>query len=106
MESSSTHREALIRAQSQIRVETTTTPEGLIHMVTAGRATCIAFSDDDLPPDGSDHIRLLYISVSCSGCRVSSFLLDNDSTLNVCPLATAIILGYAPFDFGPSTQTV
>nr|CAN73588.1 hypothetical protein VITISV_026203 [Vitis vinifera] len=58
-----THREALIRAQSQIRVETTTTPEGLIHMVTAGRATCIAFSDDDLPPDGSDHIRLLYISV-------------------------------------------
>ncbi|RVW20219.1 hypothetical protein CK203_112030 [Vitis vinifera] len=34
--SSSTHRDALIRALSQIRVETTTTPEGLIHMMMAG----------------------------------------------------------------------
>ena len=34
--SSSTHRDALIRALSQIRVETTTFPEGLIHMMTAG----------------------------------------------------------------------
>ena len=32
----STHRDALIRALGQIRVETTTTPEGLIHMMTAG----------------------------------------------------------------------
>ncbi|RVW73218.1 Gag-Pol polyprotein [Vitis vinifera] len=56
-------------------VETTTTPEGLIHMMTAGRATCIVFSDDDLPPDGLDP-------------------------------PTAIALGFAPSDFGPSTQTV
>ncbi|RVW15438.1 hypothetical protein CK203_094720 [Vitis vinifera] len=63
----STHRDALIRALSQIRVETTTTPEGR---------------------------------------RVPSVLLDNGSALNVCPLATAIALGYAPSDFGPSTQTI
>ncbi|KAL6311821.1 hypothetical protein AAG906_025776 [Vitis piasezkii] len=61
------------------RVDTTTTPEGLIHMMTVGRATCR---------------------------RVPSVLLDNGSALNVCPLATAIALGYAPSDFGPSTQTV
>ncbi|RVW86754.1 hypothetical protein CK203_042827 [Vitis vinifera] len=67
--------DALTRALSQIRVDTTTTPEGLIHMMTAGR-------------------------------RVPSVLLDNGSALNVCPLATAIALGYAPSDFGPSTQTV
>ncbi|RVW56783.1 Retrovirus-related Pol polyprotein from transposon 17.6 [Vitis vinifera] len=99
--SSSTHRDALTRALSQIRVDTTTTPEGLIHMMTAGRATCIVFSDDDLPPEGSDHTRPLYISVGCSGRRVPSVLLDNGSALNVCPLATAIALGYAPSDFGP-----
>ncbi|RVW32710.1 Transposon Ty3-I Gag-Pol polyprotein [Vitis vinifera] len=68
--SSSTHRDALTRALSQIRVDTTTTPEGLIHMMTAGRATCIVFSDDDLPPEGSGHTRPLYISVGCSGRRV------------------------------------
>ncbi|RVW71176.1 Transposon Ty3-G Gag-Pol polyprotein [Vitis vinifera] len=104
--SSSTHRDALTRALSQIRVDTTTTPEGLIHMMTAGTATCIVFSDDDLPPEGSGHMRPLYISVGCSGRRVPSVLLDNGSALNVCPLATAIALGYAPSDFGPSTQTV
>ncbi|WJZ94855.1 hypothetical protein VitviT2T_013680 [Vitis vinifera] len=104
--SSSTHRDALTQALNQIRVDTTTTPEGLIHMMTAGRATCIVFSDDDLPPEGSGHTRPLYISVGCSGRRVPSVLLDNGSALNVCPLATAIALGYTPSDFGPSTQTV
>ncbi|RVW25048.1 Transposon Tf2-2 polyprotein [Vitis vinifera] len=93
-------------SREEIRVETSTTPEGLIHMMTADRATCIVFSADDLPPEGSDHTRPLYITVVCSGHRVPSVLLDNGSALNVFPLATAIALGFAPSDFGPSTQTV
>ena len=101
--SSSTHRDALIRALSQIRVKTTTFHEGLIHMMMAGRATCIVFSDDDLPPEGSNHTRPLYIFVGCSSRRVPSILLDNGSTLNVCPLATITALCYAPSDFGLST---
>ncbi|KAL6334405.1 hypothetical protein AAG906_014983 [Vitis piasezkii] len=44
--------------------------------------------------------------VVCSSHRVSSILLDNDSALNVCPLATVVALGFAPSDFGPSTQIV
>ena len=75
-------------------------------MVTVGRASCIVFSDDDLPSEGSDHTRPLFISVGCSGRQVPYVLLDNGSALNVCPLAIAIALGYAPSDFGPSTQTV
>ena len=75
-------------------------------MVTAGRATCIVFSDDDLPPEGSDHTCPFYISVGCSSRRVPSVLLDNGSALNVYPLAIAIALGYTPSDFGPSTQTI
>ena len=35
--SSSTYQDALIQTLSQIRVEITTTPEWLIHMVTTGR---------------------------------------------------------------------
>ena len=35
-----------------------------------------------------------------------SLLLDNGFALNVCPLVTAIALGFSPDDFGPSTQTV
>ena len=104
--SSITHRDALIRALSQIRVDTTTTPEKLIHFLTVDRATCIAFSDDDLPPEGSDHVRPLFIDVACLGRRVSSVLLDNSSTLNVCPLVIAIALRFLPTNFGPSSQTI
>ena len=35
-----------------------------------------------------------------------SVLLDNGSALNVCPLVTAIALGFSPTNFGPSSQTV
>ena len=101
--SSSIHRDALVRALGQIRVDIATTPEGLIHFLTADRATCIVFSDDDLPPEGSGHIHHLYISVACSGHRVPTVLLDNGSALNVCPLAIVIALGFSPSDFGPST---
>ena len=104
--SSTTHRETLIKALSRIRVDTTTSPKGLIHMLTVGRAGCIVFSEDDLPSEGSNHTRPLHISVGCLGRRVPSVLLDNGSALNVCPLATAIALGYGPTDFEPSTQTV
>ena len=106
MASSSTHRDALVRALSQIRVDTATTPEGFIHFLIANRATCIVFSYDDLPLEGSDHVRPLFIDVVCSGRRVSSVLLDNGSTLNVCPLVTAIALGFSPSDFRSSTQTI
>ena len=100
--SSSTHKDALIRALSQIRVDTATTLEGLIHFLTADRATCIVFSNDDLPPEGSSHVRPLFIDVAGSGRRVSFVLLDNGSTLNVFPLVIAIALGFSPSDFKPS----
>ena len=32
--------------------------------------------------------------------------MDNDSTLNVCPLDTTLTLGFAPSNFGHSTQIV
>ena len=37
---------------------------------------------------------------------MSSVLLDNGSASNVCPLVTAIALGFSSTDFGPSSQTV
>ena len=64
------------------------------------------FSDDDLPHEGSDHVRPLFIDVACSGRWVSSVLLDNGSALNVYLLVTAIVLGFSSTDFRPSLQTV
>ena len=104
--SSTTHRETLIRALSRIRVDTTISTKGLIHMLITGRANCIVFSEDYLPSEGSDHTRPLHISVSCLGRHVPSVLLDNGSALNVCPLSTTIALGYGPTYFELSTQTM
>ena len=104
--SSNTHRDALIRALSHIRVDTATTPGGLIHFLPTDRATCLVFSDDDLPHEGLHHVRPLFIDVACSGRRVSSVLLDNSSALNVYVLVTSIALGFSPSDLWPSTQTV
>ena len=106
MATSNTHRDVLIKVLSQIRIDTSTTPGGLIHFLTADKATCIVFSDDDLPPEGLDHARPFFIDVSSSGRRVSSVLLDNDFALNVFPLVTAIAFGFSPSDFRPSTQTM
>ncbi|KAL6334514.1 hypothetical protein AAG906_018003 [Vitis piasezkii] len=39
------------------------------------------------------------------GHPAPSILLDNGSTLNVCPLATVMALGFGPSDFKPSTQS-
>ena len=71
--------------------------------MTADRATGIVFSDDDLTLEGSDHVRPSFIDVACSGRRVWSVLLDNGSALNVCPLVTAIVLGFSLTNFGPSS---
>ena len=87
-------RDALIRALSQIGVDTATTLEGLIHFLTTDRATCLVFSDDDIPYEGLIHICPLFIDVAYSGHRVLSVLLDNGSALNVCQLVTAIALGF------------
>ena len=102
MASSITHRDALIIALSQIRVDTATTPERLIHFMITNKATCIAFSDDDLELEGSDHVRPLFIDVACSGRRVPSVLLDNRFAFNVCLLVTTIALGFSPANFGVS----
>ena len=104
--SSITHRDALIRALSQIRIETATTLEGLIRFPTADRATCIVFSNDDLPPEGSNHVQPLFIDVAYSGHQVSSVLQDNGFASNVCLLVTAIALGFLLTDFRTFSQTV
>ena len=70
----------------------TTSPEALIHMLIAGRASCIVFSKDDLPSEGSDHNQPLNISIGCLGYHVPFVLLDNGFSLNVYPLSTAIAL--------------
>lgn len=100
------HALGLVKARSRIQIDTTTSSNGLIHMLTTNRAFRIVFSDGDLLPEGADHTQLLYIIIGCSSRQVLSVLLGNGLILNVCSLSATIVLGFRPTDFGPSTQIV
>ena len=100
------HALGLVRACSQIQIDTTALLDRLIHMLTANKAFCIVFSDSDLPPKGADHTQPLYITIGCSSCQVRSILLGNGLKLNICPLFATVALGFKPTDFGSFTQIV
>ncbi|XP_077247235.1 uncharacterized protein LOC143886952 [Tasmannia lanceolata] len=66
----------------------------------------LSFADEDLPPEGRDHTRPLRITIICNKKRVPEVLVDNGSALNVCPLSTAVTLGFGPNNFIPSEQGI
>ncbi|XP_070033764.1 uncharacterized protein [Nicotiana tomentosiformis] len=51
-------------------------------------ANRITFSDDELPMEGTEYNRALYLTVKCEDSAVSRVLADNGSSANICPLST------------------
>ena len=66
----------------------------------------LAFSDKDLSPLGKKHSLALHITIQTRGKVIPQVLVDNGSTINVCPLKTARCLGIQEFDLTPSAVTV
>lgn len=48
----------------------------------------VTFSDDELPVEGTEHNRALYLTVKCEDSVVTRVLVDNGSSANICPLST------------------
>ncbi|XP_077244859.1 uncharacterized protein LOC143884896 isoform X2 [Tasmannia lanceolata] len=98
------HREAVLKELNTTQVSSEISPEQLAEVVALTQATrAISFSDQELPPQGRNHARALHVTIVCGGKKVPSVLVDNGSALNVCPLRTAITLGFGPTDFAEST---
>ena len=101
------HREALLKALTEINVPSGTSPESLVNFIAGDRSRpCIAFTDDDLPPEGSSHNKSLNINVVCKQLNIPMTLIDNGSAINVCPLRTAQRLGISLEELQPSTQVI
>ncbi|XP_070014090.1 uncharacterized protein [Nicotiana sylvestris] len=49
----------------------------------------ITFSDDELPLEGTEHNRALYLVVKCTDSMVTRVLVDNGFSANICPLYSA-----------------
>ena len=68
--------------------------------------TLLAFSNEDLPPEGATHTRPLQITIECMGAKVPMVLIDNGSALNVCPFRSDLTIGVDMETIIPSPLTV
>ncbi|XP_070029426.1 uncharacterized protein [Nicotiana sylvestris] len=48
----------------------------------------VTFSNDELHVEGTKHNRALYLTVKCEDSVVTTVLVDNGSSANICPLST------------------
>ena len=62
----------------------------------------IPYSDKDLTKKRKYHNDSLHITVDAKGKRIPMVLIDDGSTLNVCPLKIASCLGLSIEDFVPA----
>ena len=96
------HREALMLALDQRKVSMSCTPTQMIGSLTETPPGAILFSDEDLPLEGRDHHRALFIKAEVRGKMTCCVMVDNGSTINVCPLKVLPKLGLAVADLKPS----
>ena len=89
------HRSAFLDALNGKEVPIETTPQEVLFLmgVEAPSHPLLAFSNEELPPEGAIHTRPLQITIKCMGAKVPMVLIDNGSALNVCPSRTAITIG-------------
>ena len=73
---------------------------------TINRELTISYSEKDLTKKGKHHNDPLHITVDAMGKRIPMVLVDDGSTLNMCPLMTASCLGLSIEDFVPTDQHV
>ncbi|XP_077232425.1 uncharacterized protein LOC143869750 [Tasmannia lanceolata] len=101
------HRQVVLHELNVSRVSVEITPDELVSLVVVAKASkVLSFTDEDLPPEGRDHTCPLRITIICNKKRVPEVLVDNGSALNVCPLSTAVTLGFGPDSFIPSEQCI
>ncbi|XP_069146122.1 uncharacterized protein [Solanum lycopersicum] len=100
--SSWSHRQALMKALDDTYVPSGTSSDNvaaMIHRVIRGHH--ISFCDDELPAEGRSHNKALHITVICREKVINRVLVDDESSLNICPLST---LKQLRFDLGKLEQ--
>ena len=68
--------------------------------------SAIIFTTKDLPSEGGDHNKALYVTVECIVSKIPKVLVDNGSSINVCSMRTAIKMGLTREQLEPSSLTV
>ncbi|XP_077249287.1 uncharacterized protein LOC143888760 [Tasmannia lanceolata] len=101
------HRQVVLRELNAAQVSVDITSDELVGLVAMAKVSkTLSFTDEDLTSEGHNHAGPLKITVICNEKKVPDVLVDNGSALNICPLATATVLGFGPSDFIPSEQGI
>ena len=83
---SSSHRKALVKALAKIIIQTTATPEAMVAKIIENKQGVITFSGADIPVEGRNHNKALFIPTEVKEKRTSYVMVDDGSAINVCPL--------------------
>ena len=84
---------ALTRALTKMSIQTNATPKAMVAKITENKQGVITFSDADLRVEWRNHNRALFILTKVKGKRTSYVMMDDGSTINVCPLQILPNLG-------------
>ncbi|KAF2324633.1 hypothetical protein GH714_015793 [Hevea brasiliensis] len=76
------HRIALTKALSELKVSTEITPEEITKVVLIEEGGYITFSDHDLPAEGRNHNRTLFVTTEVGGWKVPCVMTDDGSAIN------------------------
>ena len=90
---SSGHRKALVKALAKMNIQTNATPEAMVAKITENKQGVITFSDADLPIEGRNPNRALFIPAEVKGKRTSYVMVDDGSAINIYPLQILLNLG-------------
>jgi hypothetical protein len=104
--SSDLHREAVTNVLKEAIVPKEISPrqvENLIGSVFAGQVT---FGDEELGPEGQQHVKALHIVCKSQGYVLSKVMVDNGSALNVCPMSTLRQMKVDPSLIRPTKSVV
>ncbi|KAF2321212.1 hypothetical protein GH714_035597 [Hevea brasiliensis] len=74
------------QALSVLKVFTEITPKEIAKVVLIEDGGHITFSDHDLPAEGRNHSRALFVTTEVKGWKVPCVMRDDGSTINVCSL--------------------
>ena len=69
-----------------MNIQTNATPKAMVARITKNKQGVITFSNADLPVEGRNHNRALFILAEVKGKITSYVMVDDGSTINVCPL--------------------
>ena len=90
---SSSHRKALVKALAKMNIQTTATLEAMVAKVIENKQGIITFYDANLPMEGRNHNRPLFIPAEVRWKRTSYMMVDDGSAINIYPLQILPNLG-------------